>query len=281
VGTSSSAGALDRPGPGGELPLPTDVLPALGWTVLILLGVPALAGLAGILLLRKVIITPFGVVRRTRERRPSVLPGILIIGGVFAPFVVKPLGTWLDDHFGHRYSPTVYVTIGVLLVVAAIFGVILGTGWIAYTIGRLLQRYGRRAGMLLAGRPLMADPWSGSRMFAALLAAVIVGAGAYGYRAQMRTDFAADALTRRALGDGDGPGVDTSFYFARWTWSTSPCTSAWWSPRPGSWSRSPRASCPGGGRTRPWSRPVCRAGHWGRPSPGRRWRRWCPRRWWR
>jgi hypothetical protein len=182
--------ALDRHGPDGRLWLPTDVLPSALSIVVILLIVPVLAALAGAALLRKVIITPLGVVRRTRERKPSALPGILIIAGVFSPSVIRPFGAWLVDRFSDSISADVVFLVGVLFVVAAVFGVVLGTGWISYSTGRLLCRFGHRPGMLLAGRQLMADPWSGSRTLAALLAAVIVGAGVYGLRSMMLSEFA-------------------------------------------------------------------------------------------
>jgi hypothetical protein len=185
--------ALDRHESGGRLWLPTDVLPPALSVVLILLLVPALAGLAGAFLLRKVIITPLGVVRRTRDRRPSVLPGVLIILGVFAPLVIRPFGRWLAHRLGNDIGVTAVLVIGALMVLAAIFGVVLGTGWIAHTTGRLLHQFGRRPGMLLAGRQLLADPWSGSRTLAALLAAVIIGAGVYGVRAQIMHDVVVNA----------------------------------------------------------------------------------------
>jgi hypothetical protein len=197
--------------PDGRLSLPTDVLPPVLSIVLILLAVPVFAALAAALLLRKVIITPLGVVRRVRERKPSVIPGVLIIAGIFAPFVIKPLGLWIFRRFGHLAIAPGWFLVGIgLVVLAAIFGVVLGTGWITYTTGRLLHRFGHRPGMLLAGRRLMADPWSGSRTLAALLAALVVGAGVYGYRQSMLTQFAAEDAVARLL--GDDPGRDTGFY---------------------------------------------------------------------
>jgi FtsX-like permease family protein len=206
--------ALNDRAPDGRLRLPTDVLPAPAAFVLILLIVPVLAGLAGAFLLRKVIITPLGVVRRTRDHKPSVLPGFLILAGVFAPFVIKPLGVWIYHRVGGVHAGTGVLTAGiVLLVVAAILGVVLGTGWIAYTAGRLLVRVGRRPATMLAGRQLMADPWSGSRTLAALLAAVVIGAGVYGYRVMLATQFRAEDAADRALNGAEFIPRETDFYF--------------------------------------------------------------------
>jgi hypothetical protein len=203
--------ALHRPHADGTLPLPTDVLPSIPALILILLLVPVLAGLAAVVMMRKVIISPFGLVRRIREHKPSVLPGILMIGGVFTPIVVKPFGRWLLER-ADGISITIAMGIGVLMILAAILGVVLGTGWIARTAGRILHRYGRSPSALLAGRQLMADPWSGSRMFAALLAALIVGAGVYGYGSYLSTQFDLDAKANQLAGDPAGSGYDTGFY---------------------------------------------------------------------
>ena len=207
--------ALDRPGPDGRLPLPTDVLPPAWSIAVILLLVPVLAALAGAFTLRKVIITPLGVVRQARDHKPSVLPGILIIAGIFAPFVIQPLGKWLAHQLDVHVAAPEAVLVGIgLIVLVAVFGVVLGTGWIAYTAGRLLCRYGRRPAMLLAGRQLMADPWSGSRTFAAMLGALIVGAGVYGFRAMLATQFLADERATRLLNDGNNYEPNNpAFYF--------------------------------------------------------------------
>jgi hypothetical protein len=203
--------ALNRPNAAGKLALPTDVLPSVPWLVLVLLLVPVLAGLAAVVMMRKVIITPFGLVRQVREHKPSVLPGILMIAGVFSPIVFKPFGEWLLKR-ADGVSTTIVLGVGVLMIVAAILGVVLGTAWIARTSGRILHRYARSPGALLGARQLMADPWSGSRMFAALLATLIIGAGVYGYGSYLTAQFNLDAKANRLAGDLSGSGYDTGFY---------------------------------------------------------------------
>jgi hypothetical protein len=187
---------LHRPEPDGRLPLPTDVLPSAPAFLGVLLAVPVLSAAIGAFLLRRVIITPLGVVRRVRSRSPRLWPGVLILVGVFAPLVIRPLGEWLariDNPTGWDLG----LAVAFAAVLLAVLGVIVGTGWIAYTAGRLLHRFGRRPAMLLAGRQLMADPWNGSRTLAALLAALVLGAGVLSYRAYMETQFAVtdEALT--------------------------------------------------------------------------------------
>ncbi|GAA3350165.1 hypothetical protein GCM10020358_75060 [Amorphoplanes nipponensis] len=203
---------LDHPEADGRRPLPTDVLPGIAAFVLVLLLVPVLAGLIGAFLLRRVIITPLGVVRRTRSRKPRLWPGVLILAGVFVPFVIRPLGEFLA-HAGGSTGRDLSIAGAFVVVLLAVVGVVVGTGWISYTGGRLLHRFGRRPAVLLAGRHLMADPWNGSRTLSALLAALVIGAGVLGYRAYMVTQFAAsDAADRLSADGGEGYGAENSFY---------------------------------------------------------------------
>jgi hypothetical protein len=183
---------LDGRDANDQLALPTDQLPSVTAFLLVLLLVPLLAGLIGAFLLRRVIITPLGVVRRTRTKPPRLWPGVLIIAAVFAPLVIHPLGRQLEELAGGTNGDFV-----ILIAFAAVFvlvvGVVVGTGWIAYTAGRLLNHFSHRPAALLAGRRLMADPWNGSRTLSALLAALIVGAGVLGYRSFTVATFAASA----------------------------------------------------------------------------------------
>ncbi|RSM47936.1 permease [Actinoplanes sp. ATCC 53533] len=199
---------LDRRGADGTRPLPTDVLPSALAVTGVLVLVPVLAALIGAVLLRRVIITPLGVVRRVRRRSPRLWPGVLILVGVFAPLLIRPLGKLLARWIGGDLM----IAVAFVAVLLAAVGVIVGTGWIAYTAGYLLHRFGRRPATLLAGRQLMADPWNGSRTLAALLATLVVGAGVLGYRAYMQTELAARNEAWAAQGDAIGDPELDNFY---------------------------------------------------------------------
>jgi len=151
------------------------------------------------------------VVRRVRERAPSVLPGVLIIAGVFLPIILRPSNDRLLE-MTKGVSPVVAAAVLILLILLAILGVLVGTGWISHTTGRLLVRLGRRPAVLLAGRQLMADPWSGSRTFSALLATVVVGAGVLAYKAQLLTEFLASARFLQENGEQGEAGAGATFY---------------------------------------------------------------------
>lgn len=168
-------------------PTATELLPP-GRLAAILILVPALAGLANLLLLRRVTSTPLGVYRHSPHRRPSPLPGLLILSVVALPFLLPPLRHWVEQRL--LYSSVIEVLAGPVSATAlAILGVVLATSWISYCAGFLLHRYSRRPAMLLAGRHLMANPWNGSRSLAMLLAALVLGAVAYNARAKWVTAF--------------------------------------------------------------------------------------------
>ncbi|WP_067494436.1 FtsX-like permease family protein [Actinoplanes sp. TFC3] len=197
---------LERRNAEGQLLLPADVLPPVLVIVVLLALVPVLAGLVGALLLRRVVISPLGVVRRTREDGPLPWPGFLIFAGLVL-FQAAESVKWINNDVNRVATA---IGSGILLVM---LGVVLGTGWITHTTGRLLQRHGRRPAMLLAGRRLMADPWSGSRTLAALLASVVFGAIALGYRTELSTQAEAYRRLNALTGnEGSGLGGSEGFY---------------------------------------------------------------------
>ncbi|MFG1881147.1 FtsX-like permease family protein [Micromonospora sp. NPDC049102] len=194
---------LHRPDGQGRLALPTDVLPPVGALVAVVLGLPVIAALATVLMLRTVTTSPLGVSRKaTRERGPRPWAGLLIGLGLASFVAVRPVVYRFEGNgvvLGWLV-PLLFLVGGL----TAMIGVVIGTGWISHTCGRLLRRHARGASALLAAGRLMADPWAGSRTFAALLAAVIFGAGAAAQRAYF---VAQDALKReqnRLAGVDDG-----------------------------------------------------------------------------
>ncbi|HYN97365.1 MAG TPA: FtsX-like permease family protein [Pilimelia sp.] len=196
---------IDNPDAKGTRPLPTDVLPGGIAMALVALVVPLLVTVLSAGALRRVAVTPLGVVRSTRSNRPGVTPGVLVILGIGACAIIEPV----NQYFARHQTPpdialsvvTALVLIGVLMVSV---GVVVGTGWITYQAGRLLHRFARRPAGLLAGRRMMADPWSGSRTFTAMLAALIIGAIAAGMHAWTATDLRANELANRLSAEQQG-----------------------------------------------------------------------------
>ncbi|MFU8851000.1 FtsX-like permease family protein [Micromonospora sp. SL1-18] len=193
---------LHQPDARGRLPLPTDVYPSTVGMAALVLGLPLVAALATALMLRRVATTPFGVVRKVRTRGPWPWPGLLIILGLAAFAAFRPVALWYDRRL---VQPPLWLLPALLVGggLAAMIGVVTGTGWISHTTGRLLHRYARRPAALLGARRLMADPWAGSRTFAALLAALIFGAGAAGFRAYFLATVELDGRTGAGMPSPD------------------------------------------------------------------------------
>ena len=199
---------LPGAGADGRLPLPTDVLPPVPVIVLLAVAVPVLAALVGAVLMRRVVVTPLGVTRRIRERGPLPWPGLLLGVGL--------LCCWLPAGLGDRVRmpENLIVTLMGAGLVMTVVGVVLGTGWLSHTAGRLLRRFGRGPATLLAGQRLITDPWNGSRTLAALLAAIVVGSVALGIGSQIETEFRAqDRLAAlNPAAQGLGLAGDREFY---------------------------------------------------------------------
>lgn len=209
---------LHRPDAQGRLPLPTDVLPSPAALVAVVLGLPLLATFAGALMLRRVTLSPFGLIRGSGRRgTPRPWPGVLILLGLGASALIQPLLHWYARE-GHVLPDLVLPLVFFGGGLCAVLGVVLGTGWISWTAGRILHRYARRPAALLAARRLLDDPWNGSRTFAALLACVVFGAGAAAVRAwfvaQREADAAAQRLHDKAANTEPVPpgGPEDSFY---------------------------------------------------------------------
>ncbi|MEO3780740.1 FtsX-like permease family protein [Micromonospora sp. B11E3] len=180
---------LHRPDERGLLPLPTDVLPSPVALAAVVLGLPAVAAVGTALLLRRVTTTPFGVVRRARwDRPPRPWFAVLIPLGVGALAAFFPVMQWYEER---HVQPPLLLAPALLVVggLAPTIGVVVAAGWFSYTAGRWLHRLARGPAALLAARRLMADPWAGSRTFAALLAAVLFGGGAAAFRANFQIRY--------------------------------------------------------------------------------------------
>ncbi len=170
---------LHRPDVNGRLALPTDVLPTVPELALVVLALPLIAAVASALMLRGVAATPLGVTRRARRAgRPRPWPALLIALGVLGAALFEPIRRASAD--GLDTLLFAWVLLGTF---TAVLGVVLAAGWISHRAGRLLHRYARSPAQLLAARRLTEDPWAGSRTFAALLAALAIGAGATAFRA--------------------------------------------------------------------------------------------------
>jgi len=206
---------LGRPDQSGQRSLPTDILPPAWAIAALCLSLPLLVGLVSARLLRRVTTTPLGVVRQVRRRRaPGPWAG-LFIGLAIAIFAgLRPAARLLSHH--HINIPGAVAVIALYVgMLAGAAGVALSAGWLAYTAGRLLRRFGRHApGQLAAGR-LLQDPWQGSRTFGVLAVATLFGAATAGVYVNFVAGFdVEDASTRQfdLANNQEYAPTDHSFY---------------------------------------------------------------------
>jgi hypothetical protein len=192
---------LDHPDANGQLGLPVDVIPPI-WSIAVIgVALPLLAGLATLLMMRKVIVTPLGVVRRARRKgAPKPWPGALVVLALLIFGAFNPAMQYSADHHWHaphwleggRWPMYMLLYGGAA---AAMLGVCFSSGWIAYTSGRVLRRCGRGASSQIAGARLTDDPWSGSRSMAVILIATVFGGGVAGYWVALRTQQQAGSVS--------------------------------------------------------------------------------------
>lgn len=159
------------------LALPTDVLPHPLAFVVVLLVVPLGATLLGLVALRRTALTPFGVMRRVAHRPPATAPFIVFVIGAIglAGFSLVPKGQV-------GFNLVFFVLIPLLFVLTAV-GVIFGSASFAYHMGKFGALRTRRPAVLIACRRMVDAPFTASRSSAAVVLAVLIGAGAQGLRA--------------------------------------------------------------------------------------------------
>ena len=171
---------------GQALRLPTDVLPSLPILVLLALVIPVAATLFAVVALRRVAITPFGVVRSVQQQPPRTVPALLFVAGTGG----LALSRGIPDSTGTRV-----LFFGLLIATGV--GLVLGATALASFIGQFLVTRTRRPSLLIAGRRMLAAPAQAGRSGAALLLIVLLWAFAEGVRvyllASSDNTFYADA----------------------------------------------------------------------------------------
>lgn len=183
---------LDGPRPDGRRLLPTDVLPTPTVLAVLLLGVPLLATLLTVVLLRRVAITPFGVVRRTGRQRVRAWPGLLGVAGLLG---LSGLEAAIRSEFlgaGRLGTAEFPLLVGwaISCTVLLMLGLTLGTAWIGHVGARLLLRLTRRPSALIAARQTLADPYDGSRSYSVILVTTAFGGAAMMLHSWLVTDVA-------------------------------------------------------------------------------------------
>lgn len=203
---------LHRPNAAGQLWWPTDVRMHPLIVTAAVVVTPVLAALFGTALLRRVIVTPLGVVRRTTSRPPRMWVGLIIIGAIAVVALVPPVAKWLILVGGSMHLvPTELVIAAVVM--AAVIGLVAVTGRISYATGQLVHRLGRGPAAVLAAGRLTTDPWHASRSGAALWATVVLGAGFLAFRERTLVEARLGRQIAAITGENAYSSVDRSYYF--------------------------------------------------------------------
>ncbi|MFI6404530.1 ABC transporter permease [Streptomyces sp. NPDC050548] len=141
-------------------------------------GVPVLGATVSALMLRRVVSSPLGRIRRLR---PAEGPGRLfrVATAVLALTVVYILTTPFHD-VPFEFALTPLTIVGVCLLIGAV--AVWLTGASARQLGEGLAARARRPAMLIAAERLRDDPWAAARTHAAVLLVTVVGSGFMGIR---------------------------------------------------------------------------------------------------
>lgn len=146
---------------------PDAIHPPLLHAIALLVAIPVVGALAAIVTLRRVVVTPLGVQRRTTPRPPGVLRTVPLVASV-----AVLLGTL-------AFAPT-RPTEGIgLLVLGASFagivgGIALAGPWLTALVGRALHRLPGGGATLLASRRLTDDPRGSFGSIAGVVMAIFV-----------------------------------------------------------------------------------------------------------
>lgn len=151
---------------------PSTLAPPVTLTVAILAGVPLLAAGVGVLALRRVELSPLGVRRQARVRRPGPIRSVPLIAGLAGLGVLAGQRKMLL-HPSPSVIPEVAVAgCGLLILV----GVLLAGPWLGLALAGPLARRTRSAGALLGARQLQLDPTASVRVVSGVVAVAFAAA---------------------------------------------------------------------------------------------------------
>lgn len=152
--------------------LPTDFAPPAAAFAVVFLLVSAMSVIGTLISLRRLEISPLGVVRRGRAKDPSpVRFGFLVVGGT-GLLIAAVWGSFLD--------PGSLIVVGAVSLGLVTIGLPVLGPWACSKAAALLTSRSR-AVLLLAGRRLKADPSSAFRASSGVMLGVFVATLFYGY----------------------------------------------------------------------------------------------------
>jgi FtsX-like permease family len=142
-----------------------DLRPFPVWTVVVVLGVPALSVVAAIVSLRRVNISPLGVTRAAQPSRPTARRLIPVVVGLVLLAVAFS---------GARTGSQGLLALGAVAFAIVIVGIMLAGPWLTAKLAAALAHLARRPPLLLAARRLHDNPSAGFRAISGLVVAAFV-----------------------------------------------------------------------------------------------------------
>jgi hypothetical protein len=145
----------------------SDLSLSLSDVLAVAIGVPFAAALAARIALRRVVISPLGVSRRTTPKPPTPQRLWPLLAGVLElAYVMK---------VAHPQTGPGQVFAYVLGFALVMIGLVTGGPWLTMVVARRLTRRTSRPSALIAGRRLADDPRGGFRAISGLVLALFIG----------------------------------------------------------------------------------------------------------
>lgn len=155
---------------------PTDVEVPIAAMVAVWAFVGIGATLSSVLALRRVRVSAFGVTRSVPTKPPTRTAALL-----FAVGTIGLMGLGVASRTLTSLSPLV-IAASLLLFVASVIGLLLGTASLSAAVGRFLAPRVSRPDLLIASRRMIAAPYTASRASASVLLVVLIGSAIQGVR---------------------------------------------------------------------------------------------------
>lgn len=159
--------------------LPTDVPPPWWALLAVVVGLPLGVAAFSRLALRRVVVSPFGVVRQVTQRPPRILPVALFVTGVGVLVffsAVSSLTSLADEPAWHNLA-----VVGPAFLACAA-GLVVGAASVSAEIGRFVATRTSSPALLIASRRLVAASFAASRAHAVVLLVVVIGGATQGVR---------------------------------------------------------------------------------------------------
>ncbi len=140
------------------------VTPTPAGYLIVLIGVPAVSAIAGLISLRRVVISPLGVARRTTPAPPTAARLIVLLIGMAL------FGFGIASTTNKQIGPATYLGLIVIMI-----GLVVGGPYLTAQAARLLRGVLNGPSALLASRRLADNPKAAFRSVSGLVLAVFLG----------------------------------------------------------------------------------------------------------